>query len=48
MFFSDADDPVLKVVPQSSRGRLIAKKQGNSYRFDIRLRGGEETPFFDD
>ncbi|MGH8741755.1 MAG: hypothetical protein ACREUN_12635, partial [Burkholderiales bacterium] len=29
--------------------RLLAKKEGaNRYRFDIRLRGEGETPFFDD
>jgi len=49
MFFEDADDPVLRAVEQSRRGRLVAKKvNSTSYRFDIRLRGGEETPFFDD
>jgi protocatechuate 3,4-dioxygenase alpha subunit len=47
MFFSDADDPVLAVV--KAKDRLIAKPDGpNRFRFDIRLRGGEETPFFDD
>jgi protocatechuate 3,4-dioxygenase beta subunit len=47
MFFAHADDPVLKAV--SHPNRLIAVKEGqNRYRFDIRLRGGEETPFFDD
>ena len=49
MFFSDAADPVLKAVPASARGRLVAQRVGQTaYRFDIRLRGGEETPFFDD
>ena len=48
MFFSDAVDPVLNAVPSSARGRLIAKQSGNTYHFDLRLRGGEETPFFDD
>jgi protocatechuate 3,4-dioxygenase, alpha subunit len=47
MFFEDAADPVLNVV--KAKERLIAKPGGqNRYRFDIRLRGGEETPFFDD
>ena len=47
MFFSDAADPVLATV--KPKDRLIAKPDGeNRYRFDIRLRGGEETPFFDD
>jgi protocatechuate 3,4-dioxygenase alpha subunit len=48
MFFSEADDPVLKAVPAASRGRLIARKEGATWRFDLRLRGAEETPFFDD
>ena len=49
MFFDDADDPVLNAVqPASLRKRLIAVKSANSYRFDIRLRGEGETPFFDD
>jgi protocatechuate 3,4-dioxygenase alpha subunit len=47
MFFSNAPDPVLSVV--KAKERLIAKPDGPSrFRFDIRLRGGEETPFFDD
>ena len=49
MFFDGADDPVLQAVEQSRRERLIGERiSANSYRFDIRLRGGEETPFFDD
>ena len=47
MFFGDAADPVLEAV--QPKERLIAKADGpNRYRFDIRLRGGDETPFFDD
>jgi protocatechuate 3,4-dioxygenase, alpha subunit len=47
MFFARAADPVLAVV--KDKERLIASAEGqNRYRFDIRLRGGEETPFFDD
>jgi len=47
MFFEDSDDPVLNSVKH--RERLIAKKSGpHAYRFDIRLRGEGETPFFDD
>ena len=47
MFFDLAVDPVLAVV--KNKERLIATAEGqNRYRFDIRLRGGEETPFFDD
>jgi protocatechuate 3,4-dioxygenase alpha subunit len=47
LFFSDAADPVLAVV--ADKERLIAKRESPSrYRFDIRLRGAGETPFFDD
>jgi protocatechuate 3,4-dioxygenase alpha subunit len=48
MFFDNSADPVLLSVEESRRSRLIAHKINKSYRFDIRLRGGDETPFFDD
>ena len=49
MYFEPAEDPVLKAVDPSRRGLLVAKRTGAaSYRFDIRLRGADETPFFDD
>ncbi len=50
MFFGKGDDPVLdSVQPAALRDRLIAREpKKNSYRFDIRLRGEGETPFFDD
>ena len=48
MFFEPAADPVLDAVPASLRPRLIAKREGTVYRFDVRLRGDGETPFFDD
>ena len=47
MFFEPSDDPLLKATTGGER--LIAKKEApNRYRFDIRLRGENETPFFDD
>jgi protocatechuate 3,4-dioxygenase alpha subunit len=47
MFFEDSNDPVLNSVKHKER--LIAKKTGpRAYRFDIRLRGDGETPFFGD
>ena len=47
MFFEDSNDPVLNSVKH--KDRLIAKKTGtHAYRFDIRLRGEGETPFFGD
>jgi protocatechuate 3,4-dioxygenase alpha subunit len=48
MFFSAAQDPVLDAVPTERKERLVAKREGTVYRFDIRLRGDGETPFFDD
>ena len=45
MFFEDGKDPVLMAVPQPRRNLLIAK---NNFEFNIRLRGENETPFFDD
>jgi protocatechuate 3,4-dioxygenase alpha subunit len=51
VFFSPATgDPAWEAVqPAGLRERLVAKDEGNGrYRFDIRLRGEGETPFFDD
>jgi protocatechuate 3,4-dioxygenase alpha subunit len=49
MFFEESQDPVFLSVEKNSRHRLVAKQTGpHSYRFDIRLRGEGETPFFDD
>jgi protocatechuate 3,4-dioxygenase alpha subunit len=39
---------VLDAVPADRRQQLIAMREGTVYRFDIRLRGDGETPFFDD
>ncbi len=48
MFFEDGSDPVLNLV-LDRKNLLIGKKiNQNRYTFDIRLRGGNETPFFDD
>ena len=47
MFFEASDDPVLACV--DAKERLIAKPESpKRLRFDIRLRGADETPFFDD
>jgi protocatechuate 3,4-dioxygenase alpha subunit len=48
MFFELAKDPVLDAVPSHLRSRLVAAREGAVYRFDLRLRGEGETPFFDD
>ena len=48
MYFELGADPVLDAVPAPRRRLLVAKREGANYRFDIRLRGEGETPFFDD
>ena len=48
MFFEEGSDPVLDLV-LSRKNLLIGKKTSQTlYTFDIRLRGENETPFFDD
>ena len=44
----NADDPVLAAVPEERRALLVAAEEDGGYRFDIRLRGARETPFFGD
>ncbi len=40
---------VMYFEPGGHSGKLVAEKEGaNRYRFDIRLRGEGETPFFED
>ncbi len=34
-------------VPAERRDTLIAKREGNTYRFDIHMQGERETVFFD-
>jgi protocatechuate 3,4-dioxygenase alpha subunit len=48
MFFELGTDPVLDAVPSQLRERLVARREGAVYRFDLKLRGEGETPFFDD
>jgi len=48
MYFELGSDPVLDAVPAARRELLVAKKISSGWRFDIRLRGEGETPFFDD
>jgi protocatechuate 3,4-dioxygenase alpha subunit len=53
MFFpgeqaNDAD-PVYKAVPKPRRRLLVAREEAaGRFRFDLKLRGENETPFFDD
>ena len=49
MFFEESQDPVFLSIEKNRRSRLVAKQTGpHAYRFDIRLRGEGETPFFED
>jgi protocatechuate 3,4-dioxygenase alpha subunit len=34
-------------VPSDRRGTLIARKQGNVWRWDVHMQGDKETVFFD-
>ncbi|OAN79166.1 protocatechuate 3,4-dioxygenase subunit alpha [Jannaschia sp. EhC01] len=52
MYFDDepdanATDPVLNALDPARRPTLIATRNGNAYRFDIRVQGDNETVFFD-
>ncbi len=53
MYFADeeaanAEDPILTRIEHQSRvPTLLAKKDGDTYRFDIHLQGPDETIFFD-
>lgn len=44
---SNASDPILKLVPQERHDTLLAKKDGNTFRFDVHMQGEKETVFFD-
>ena len=44
---ANASDPILALVPADRRHTLMAKQEGNVFRFDIRIQGGDETVFFD-
>lgn len=52
VYFADEDNsacPVLGLVPEARRGKLIAVKEGDAtYRLNIRMSGEGETPFFAD
>ena len=43
---ANAEDPVLRSVPEGRRGTLLARPDGDGYVFDIRLQGERETVFF--
>jgi protocatechuate 3,4-dioxygenase alpha subunit len=44
---ANATDPILALVPAERRDTLMAKKQGNVWRWDVHMQGDRETVFFD-
>jgi protocatechuate 3,4-dioxygenase alpha subunit len=40
-------DAIPDAVPEHRRHTLIARREGDGYRFEIRLQGPDETVFFD-
>jgi len=50
VYFADEDNtacPVLNLVPEARRGKLIARgDSAGAYTLDIRMSGEGETPFF--
>ena len=44
---ANAADPVLAAVDPDRRDTLVARRDGEAYRFDVRLQGDGETVFFD-
>ncbi len=43
---ANAADPVLNAIQDSRRGTLVARHDGDGYRFDIHMQGENETVFF--
>ena len=43
---ANAADPVLSGLDESARATLVAAREEDGYRFDVRLQGPDETAFF--
>jgi protocatechuate 3,4-dioxygenase alpha subunit len=43
---ANASDPVLNRVPEEQRPRLVGEIDGDTLRFDVRMQGEDQTPFF--
>jgi protocatechuate 3,4-dioxygenase alpha subunit len=43
---ANATDPVLAGLPEEQRARLVARQDGDGLRFDVRMQGEDQTPFF--
>ncbi len=51
IYFADEDeanaaDPVLAGLDEAARATLVAAREEDGYRFDVRLQGPDETAFF--
>jgi protocatechuate 3,4-dioxygenase alpha subunit len=44
---ANAADPILNLVPVERRATLMAKKDGDVWRWDVHMQGDKETVFFD-
>jgi protocatechuate 3,4-dioxygenase alpha subunit len=44
---ANAEDPILRLVPDNRLGTLLAEPTEAGYQFEIRLQGERETVFFD-
>ncbi len=44
---ANAEDPILALAPAARRGTLMARREGDAWRFDIHLQGPAETVFFE-
>jgi protocatechuate 3,4-dioxygenase alpha subunit len=40
-------DPLLATVDPARRHTLVARREGDGYRFDVRIQGDDETVFLD-
>ncbi len=47
MYLPDVEDVLLSSVDPKRRHTLVARREGEVMRFDIRLQGPDETVFFD-
>jgi protocatechuate 3,4-dioxygenase alpha subunit len=43
---ANAADPVLAGLDETARATLVAAREEDGYRFDVRLQGPDETAFF--
>ncbi len=43
---ANASDPALAGVPEEQRTRLVGEHDGDTLRFDVRMQGESQTPFF--